>query len=678
MPTAAPSADRLAPFSPAQRPRIIQALLDDPSIRAAVDVEAAATGRPHADLVAQVRTYADEIVPHFSARLHHRLANRLARRVATLLFRVRVGHVDAAIGREIPADASVVFVCNHRSNMDYVLVAFLVAERVAISFAVGEWARIWPLDTLIRGLGAFFVRRESRQPLYRKVLERYVQLAVAHGVTQAVFLEGGLSRDGRLRRPKFGLLGYLTRTMTRDADRDLVFIPVGINYDRVLEDRHLLRDLDVEASPGSAVATALTAARWVARNLRLYAVRQWYRFGYACVNFGPPLSLRSYLRERGVDFAPLDDEARRQETERLAELLMDEIAQVVPVTPVSLVCTALLSFEGAAVTRLVIGARVTALLEELSAVGARLYVPRRDADYFVDVGLRMLVLRRAVVVRDDRYEVVPAERTLLVYYANAIEYFFDRRDESAHPSAPRTPLAPRPVTAKAVVLVHGLARTSRSMARLGQALEQAGYAIFNWDYPSRAFGLEPLIEALSRYVCDAAALAGRVDVVTHSMGGLLARGVLSDPPVANIGRLVMLAPPNHGAQMAARASGFAWAREFYGQALEELRPERAAILNARIGRPRCEFGVIAGTRAFHPLQPTSYLSSLTRTAGSHDGTVDVDETRLPGMTDFITVDANHMFIMEHDDTIRQTGWFLEHGHFLHADAADVAPPRPAG
>ena len=170
-------------------------------------------------VAARVRRYAEEIVPQYNARLHHRIAYRLARRLATVLFRVRVGYVDEATLRQAETDASVVFVINHRSNMDYVLVAFLAAERVALSFAVGEWARIWPLDNLLRGLGAFFVRRNSRDRLYRKVLERYVQMAVEHGVTQAVFPEGGLSRDGRLRPPKLGLLAYLTEAFLEDEPR---------------------------------------------------------------------------------------------------------------------------------------------------------------------------------------------------------------------------------------------------------------------------------------------------------------------------------------------------------------------------------------------------------------------------------------------------------------------------
>ena len=358
------SSPRLAPFGPDQRPGIIAELTADADIRAAAAEEALASGRALDAVMSSVQAYADEIVPDYNARLHHRLAYRLARRLATLFFRVRVGHVDHTTLNDIPPDASVVFVINHRSNMDYVLVAFLAAERVALSFAVGEWARIWPLDSLIRSLGAFFVRRESGNRLYRKVLERYVQLALRHGVTQAIFLEGGLSRDGRLRPARFGLLSYATRHFSRSSGRDLVFVPVAVNYDRVLEDRTLQRDLDPTAARPSKLQTALGAAAWIAKNGGLYLRGRLHRFGYACVNFGAPLSLRRYLDERGVDLPALTDGERLAETERLATLLMDEIASIVPVTPVSLVATALLSL-GDAASRAALAGRVAALVEEL-------------------------------------------------------------------------------------------------------------------------------------------------------------------------------------------------------------------------------------------------------------------------------------------------------------------------
>ena len=278
----------------------------------------------------------------------------------------------------------------------------------------------------------------------------------------------------------------------------------------------------------------------------------------------------------------------------------------------------------------------------------------------------MLTLRRLVEIDGDRCRIVPAEHDVVTYYANSIEHFFStRRSAQAQPVAAGSK---RSHAARSVVLVHGLARTSRSMARLAQALGQAGYDVHNWDYPSREYGVLPLVDALETYARRVAAASERVDFVTHSMGGLLARGVLSRRSLSNAGRLVMLAPPNRGADLASRASDYAWARGFYGQALEDLRADRAHGVVSRLGAPPGEFGVIAGTRSFHPLQPTSYYSSLVRPAGSHDGTVDVEETRLPGMTDFITVNANHTFIMDDDEAIRQTLAFLEHGHFSRPSA----------
>ena len=107
----------------------------------------------------------------------------------------------------IDPNATVVLVMNHRSNMDYVLAAFLAADQAALSYAVGEWARIWPLSALIRSMGAYFVRRDSKDELYRRVLERYVAMATEAGVPQALFPEGGLTRDGRMREPKLGVIG---------------------------------------------------------------------------------------------------------------------------------------------------------------------------------------------------------------------------------------------------------------------------------------------------------------------------------------------------------------------------------------------------------------------------------------------------------------------------------------
>ena len=167
---------------------------------------------PREVAMAEVQRYAREIVPTFNAYIYFRIGYALARAVAQLFYRVRLGFADDETLAGVAPGTTVVFVMNHRSNMDYVLVAFLAAERTALSYAVGEWARIWPLQQLIRSMGAYFVRRNSNSPIYRRVLERYVHMATEAGVAQAMYPEGGLSRDGRLREPKLGLYDYMLKS----------------------------------------------------------------------------------------------------------------------------------------------------------------------------------------------------------------------------------------------------------------------------------------------------------------------------------------------------------------------------------------------------------------------------------------------------------------------------------
>ena len=225
-------------FKLAQRSDMVARLAYDQRVVEAAMAHAAETGVPGEVAFEEARRYAREIVPGFSATVYFGFGTRAAMGLSRLLYRVRVGKVDQAL-RAIDPKATVVFVMNHRSNMDYVLVTWLVADRSAVSYAVGEWARVWPLSALIRSMGAYFIRRGSRNALYRKVLARYVQMATEEGTTQAMFPEGGLSLDGRVGPAKLGLISYIVEGWTPEA-RDVVFVPVGLAYDRVLEDRVLV------------------------------------------------------------------------------------------------------------------------------------------------------------------------------------------------------------------------------------------------------------------------------------------------------------------------------------------------------------------------------------------------------------------------------------------------------
>ena len=414
---------QLPAFKLTKRRILIDRLMCDAQVLEAAMEYCQENELPNEVAMEKVERYANEIVPSFNAYIYFRLGNWLSRFLSRLLYRVRVGFIDEDGLAKVNPQSSVVFIMNHRSNMDYILLAYLAINRVALSFAVGEWARVWPIQQLIRALGAFFIRRGSKDILYRCVLARYVQMATEGGVVQAVFPEGRLSRDGRIGNSKIGLLDYMLRGFNPNKKRDLVFIPIGVNYDRVLEDRTLLLSTDPDAKKKSRLGTISTALFFILRNLWLMLRGRWYRFGYAVANFGTPISMRKYVKEYNIDFRNLDKRERIEKVKLLAQDLMHALGQVIPVVPVSLIAYVFSETPDKNFSDLEIKARVQSLIDELEENGARVYIPRSDRNYTIEVGLRMLTLRHIVLEENRLFRAAPENIKVLLYYANSISHF---------------------------------------------------------------------------------------------------------------------------------------------------------------------------------------------------------------------------------------------------------------
>lgn len=417
----------IQPFKLTRRQVLIDRLLHDPEVLRAVEAHAESEGVPRAVVMDEAKRYAREIVPSFSAYAYFRFGTRIARRICKALYRVRLGSVNEEALRAISPQSSVVFVINHRSNMDYLLVTYMAATSSALSYAVGEWAQIWGLRSIIRAMGAYFIRRNSRNALYRKVLARYVHMATAAGVTQAMFPEGGLSRDGRLQPAKLGLLNYMVSDFDPQGARDVVFVPVGVNYDRVFEDR-ILTGAKTGRDGGRPKFhfSPWVAFRFAMGSLWRMIRGRWYRNGYTCVSFGEPVSLRSQLAERQLDLRTLSQEERHIEVQRLGDHLVTGIGNVVPALPVSLVATAILKAGTDSFTEFELKGQVYRLMEDLENRGAYVHIPRKDRDYAIDVGLRMVTLRNLVHHDDWGYRANRDEIVLLQYYANAIAQLFEK------------------------------------------------------------------------------------------------------------------------------------------------------------------------------------------------------------------------------------------------------------
>ncbi|MCZ7675121.1 MAG: 1-acyl-sn-glycerol-3-phosphate acyltransferase [Roseovarius sp.] len=391
----------IEPFKLARRYDMIQRLCYDPEVARAIAEHARAKGIPENVAFQQARRYAREIVPRFSATAYFGFATRAAKWLSLALYRVRIGAHDEAAYNRISRDATLVFVMNHRSNMDYVLVTWIAAERSALAYAVGEWARVWPLSGLIRAMGAYFIRRRVPDELYRRVLARYVGLATDGGVAQAVFPEGGLSLDGTLARPRLGILKYIVEERSAQG-RDVVFVPVALNYDRVFEDRVLVAA--AERGERRFPARISVVARFVLLQLRLWLKRRYHRHGEAAVSFGVPLSLNEFTARNGDTTI-----------EALGARLMREIGAQMPVLSVPLVAH-LLVRAGGPVSLQTLTERAGALLDRLPPAQR----PGAGAASAVTAGLD--VLRRRGLLDETGPGIAPAAgaRSLIGFYANSI------------------------------------------------------------------------------------------------------------------------------------------------------------------------------------------------------------------------------------------------------------------
>jgi len=218
--------------------------------------------------------------------------------------------------------------------------------------------------------------------------------------------------------------------------------------------------------------------------------------------------------------------------------------------------------------------------------------------------------------------------------------------------------APAAKPNECVVLLHGLGRTAFSMQRMKRSLEGNGYYVANVDYPSRDHKIEVLAPlAIEDGLDQCAENSGisTVHFVTHSLGGILVRVYLAENTIANLGRVVMLAPPNQGSQAVDEMEGipgFDWLNGPAGYQLGKG-PESLPL---RLGVPEFDFAVIAGDRTIDPI--TSAILD-----DPDDGKVSVSDTRLEGMRDFVVMPVSHAMIMQDRDVIRLVMNYLARGSF---------------
>jgi len=301
---------------------------------------------------------------------------------------------------------------------------------------VGEWARVWPLNHLFKWFGGYFIRRRYREPLYHAVLSGFVQTITRNGVTQGIFLEGGLTRDGAFQKPKLGMLDYIVGSK-RDPEFDapLVLMPTAINYDRVLEDRNLTEELLGKEDRSTKIEKLNTTLEFLFKNLVRSLVKRFKRYGYAIVTFGTPIIVDDFIKEHPALLAHTFDE-RKESLTALAELVMTEISRALPLTPVALVARLFTQRETWSDAEM-----CEALERERAAFSDRVWLTREKTGAEIWKAAReILSIRHLIAEKDGVWSWNADEPMLRDYYANSLLTFEEvkrrgwperKRDEKA-------------------------------------------------------------------------------------------------------------------------------------------------------------------------------------------------------------------------------------------------------
>jgi alpha-beta hydrolase superfamily lysophospholipase len=250
---------------------------------------------------------------------------------------------------------------------------------------------------------------------------------------------------------------------------------------------------------------------------------------------------------------------------------------------------------------------------------------------------------------------LPRVLALLLALAPGAASATDAADAIGATTTSRVPVEPV-APGQCVVVLHGMGRTRASMQEIAADLRHAGYAVVNVSYPARSQPIERLAPRVGEMVARCRRQgATRIHFVTHSLGGIVVRYWLRDHPMADAGRIVMLGPPNRGSEVTEKYRDALWYRFTTGPAGQQIGTGADSVPN-QLGAPPLPTGVIAGTRSANPAFAALF-------GGPNDGKVSVARARMPGLADFLEVDASHYYLTHSQEVLRQVRAFLAHGRF---------------
>jgi glycerol-3-phosphate O-acyltransferase len=333
--------------------------------------------------------------------------------------------------RAAAGDASLVLLPSHKSHIDYLVLSDVLYSNALMPplIAAGDNLSFWPIGSVLRRGGAFFIRRSfAGDSLYPVLVEAYVRKLIAEGFTLEFFLEGGRSRTGKALPPKYGMLSMVVESACKLKGTKVKLVPISIGYERIIEERSFVHELSGGDKQSENVGDLIKSSS-VLRS----------KWGRLYVQFGEIIDFDDYKKEAAEKLGPCDsietaDPAQRRAAVRaLAHKVMYSINEVTVVTPAALVATALLSHTKRGMTRTSLLGACENLMQTLEKMDARVAHQLRVGDGriredTIDEALRLFMDARLIVSHDTGpepiYTIDSERRIALEYYQNTIIHFF--------------------------------------------------------------------------------------------------------------------------------------------------------------------------------------------------------------------------------------------------------------
>ncbi len=396
------------------RQQIKEMVLTDRRVSKKIEAVANSSGKKLRHVRKQAGDFFSEIAADYSSTYVEIMRMALQAIWKRMFEGIEVDTASLAKVREWARKGPLIYVPSHKSHIDYLILNDILHEhKMHIPrIAAGRNLAFWPMGYLFRKAGAFFIRRTFTQPLYVEVFNRYIRVLLAEGHPIEFFIEGGRSRNGKLVLPKTGFLSILLHAHEQGACKDLIFVPASIAYDRILEERAYIKEIEGGKKEKESLKQVLGARKFLEKT-----------YGKIYIRFNEPLSLNEYLAANKV--------SRREAERKLALLLIQSINQVTPVSPLSLIATAILGYHRKGFLYGELCETAGTLLGLLRKYRVPLVSSLQEVSSAVQETLTLLVNWKIVETLEGEdgdeetfYFVEDAKKIELEYYKNSILHYF--------------------------------------------------------------------------------------------------------------------------------------------------------------------------------------------------------------------------------------------------------------